>query len=725
VSHVPVLPAQSATVVRLGCFRSYGSSYQTTVSLPGSFAGPALSVDVAQLMAGARSDLTYDENGFQEASAGSARALDALRLIGSEPALFNELVGLLLRVGNGGEALGDYLAGEPAALARLNASALSTAVPQTALALLSRILNTPAARSPGALSLVTRACGVWKGPAAIELWFKALGVETASDSLRDEIVSQCRPGEQQIVDSFERSRSRSPATAEAAAMDALQSSTFAALLKRKNWLQWQRREPLRLLARRTNDVTKLDALAAAITSPEENKQLALSLAQAPENSALSHKQTVIAGIVAKLDAADQSKLLVSLVQLGDEVVSPSMRAAIAKQALAHPATAERLRELLDTASEVFMPHVVLERSLAGKLDLVSFMAFNAKHLGSCRGSISGLRECATALEAGGAAFKGPLRPDFVASLQPLFTEADDVSLSQTTAIARSLGLKVEPIADAVCGREVEKVSTRGGASRATLLILDEIAPGNACQARVSRAELNQALGNLALAVLALALLAVPGVLLFHGYRKQWQRLRPALVAAVEAARESEGGVISAALADSTWSSGFGGALRKVREELLTADDGAAGGVVGALEAVIENPTLTERARSTAIEALWSGQVQSFLARCEGVLAYVLIFPAKHEDPKGLRRHAPFRKGWVEHLTELRRLLATRGELSLPILSVLVFVSSDASDGSVIVGYDDGRTSLLPGPVVEESEGRASGVRRVVESQRLMLERAFG
>jgi hypothetical protein len=714
--HVPVLPAQSATIVRLGCVYAYRDA--PAISLPSGVPGPVLSEDLARQMAAADSDLVSEEGGFRESLSRTSRALDALRILGPEPALVGELGSSLLRIDNGGEALGEYVAANPGGLAKLDTSSMSSAPPQTATALLSSMLNRPEARAPRALSLVSSACGAWKGPTALELWFRALGDDTPSDPLRDEILRACRPSEQQIVDKL----STLDDSAQAAGLEQLQLPTLSALLKRKP-TKSLRRVSLLLLAQRTRDTAKLQELSLAFAGNDDSVGLALSLAQAADNVALTEKQDLLRSIVAKKEGTERRALLVSLVELGAQVTSPTTRRLIAKQALEDAATAERLTDMLASSSKVFAPQEILERSLAGTFDLLGFWSFNAAHLDSCHSNLDSLRECVHAVQTQGAAFKGTLNEQFAASARELL-QADEASLALAPTVSRGLGLDLEPVVLAVCDREVERAATPSKASETNLSALDNIAPANDCRARVGAVVFKQLLRDTGVIALAIALLVVPGVVLFRVYRKSWLRLKPALSTAAEEVKHAQGGVISTALNDAAWSRGFDGALRKAREDLLAENDGLPNGAVRAVDAILASATLRERARASAIEGLGSGEVKSFLARCAGVLAYILIFPTRHEDPKGLRRYAPFRRGWVEHSRELRRRLAAQQEPNLPILSVLVFVGANGTDGSLLVGYDDERTSLLPGAVVEEAEGRASGGRRI-ESQRLLLERAFG
>jgi hypothetical protein len=116
------------------------------------------------------------------------------------------------------------------------------------------------------------------------------------------------------------------------------------------------------------------------------------------------------------------------------------------------------------------------------------------------------------------------------------------------------------------------------------------------------------------------------------------------------------------------------------------------------------PELPAAAQSVITQALDTGELKSLLLSKQGLHAYVVAFPNRHEHPHLIRRYAPFSAGWEEHAHLVRSSLAASGDFSA-LVSYLFFLSPDAKEGLLLASYADPDTLLVPGSLFQGSRSK--------------------
>lgn len=388
---------------------------------------------------------------------------------------------------------------------------------------------------------------------------------------------------------------------------------------------------------------------------------------------------------------------------------------LTRQLAAEPAGAELLVTRLSMRGLLFLDaDKVVAAARDGKVDIIAAMELDRALMPGCSGAGRSLRGCAKAItEVLGTSAEGMIAPRFLADLgaelrRQLLSESRSSAQDLISALPqlRAMGLDMAPIAQHLC----EQAARRPDVGEDLLALAAQVEPSAPCIASSRHSLLWMDLrgrvitqGHRALIVLPVLLVAL--YLLWRGRRL---RVKLGLGSEAPAAQgPAPGGVIGPRLDAKAWARSFEGGVADLRRG-LDADGSepcrAASAAIGRVMAE-GGAAIAEIARGAAIDALRGGALRSVLARLEGLLLYVLVVPSARPEPKALVQHAPLTDGWAGHA---RRVVAGSPALAgakLPVLSLILFVRPDASEVTLVAGYDDGQRRVWPGPLLAAGEAR--------------------
>lgn len=168
-----------------------------------------------------------------------------------------------------------------------------------------------------------------------------------------------------------------------------------------------------------------------------------------------------------------------------------------------------------------------------------------------------------------------------------------------------------------------------------------------------------------------------------------------------------GGRVASRLSEAAWSEAYHDLLDRARRDLAEDGSPAAIEAAGALELLSPlRPVLASKTREAAIHALETGEPQSVLVEADGLVLATVVIAGRHEHPKLLRRHSPFRDGWKSYAEGLREVIARDGRASR-VLNLLFFLNPDARDGVMLLAYRSDSADLSPAYLAEDSGSRGA------------------
>jgi hypothetical protein len=194
---------------------------------------------------------------------------------------------------------------------------------------------------------------------------------------------------------------------------------------------------------------------------------------------------------------------------------------------------------------------------------------------------------------------------------------------------------------------------------------------------------------------------------------RWSKLKPALFPRPTQA-EQDDDESSARHSDglSTWLKNVPGILDRVPRALENEKTPEALTLLEASRKMkAAAPELPVAAQSVIIKALESGELSSLLLGKQGLYAYIVAVPNRHEHPHLIRRYAPFSAGWAEHADLVKASLMSSGAFST-LLSYLFFLSPDANEGILLMSYADRETTLIPSRLLQGSQLKAEAYKGV-------------
>jgi hypothetical protein len=131
------------------------------------------------------------------------------------------------------------------------------------------------------------------------------------------------------------------------------------------------------------------------------------------------------------------------------------------------------------------------------------------------------------------------------------------------------------------------------------------------------------------------------------------------------------------------------------------------------------PELPAAAQSVIMQALDTGELKSLLLSKQGLHAYVVAIPNRHEHSHLIRRYAPFSAGWGEHADLVRTSLAASGDFSA-LVGYLFFLSPDAKEGILLASYADPDTLLVPSSLFQGSQPKGGACKAVDASMEFKM-----
>jgi hypothetical protein len=388
---------------------------------------------------------------------------------------------------------------------------------------------------------------------------------------------------------------------------------------------------------------------------------------------------------------------------------------------------QALTAFVDARSSVLMPAQVVAAAKEGKVSISEIVYHNSTLKKTCD-KVMDLRRCADTILGLGPGAAGLLRPEFLTSVSAMLKGASSSRAAEITPKFRALGLDAAPVVASLCERaEVAGVSGITPDEGDLLEAASRIQPDAPCvasvQSRLSRrAAWNRVLG----VVIRILVVGAPLALLFLYYRKRWRKVREKLAGpSASSAKQSNFGVLGGRLDPKVWHGGFGATLDALAGSLKRDESEEARAAAEAIARVLAGDAgrIVDSVRRTAVAALESGALQSFIAEIHGVLLYVLVFPGQHDGPQTLHQYPAFADGWIKHLGRLRKLSEASSGAPAPIMSLIVFLRPDASEGTALAGYDDGRLRLLPASLLDPGETRRAVGRIRSQRHEFMLEQA--
>jgi hypothetical protein len=388
---------------------------------------------------------------------------------------------------------------------------------------------------------------------------------------------------------------------------------------------------------------------------------------------------------------------------------------------------QALTAFLDERSSVFAAAQVVAAAKEGKLSISEIIVRNST-LKDCSSKILELKRCANTIAGVGPGAAGLLRPEFLEAVSATIKGASPFLAVDATLHVRALGLDTAPIVASLCERAA--VASVGGITPDASDLLEaalQIQPGAPCVASVRSTLSRRAAWRVVRGtVISMIVVGAPLTLLFLHYRRRWRKVRKELAGpSASSAKQSSFGVLGGRLDPKVWQEGFGATLAALVGSLKRDEGEEASAAAEAIARVLAGDAgrIVDGVRRTAIAALESGALQSFIAEIHGVLLYVLVFPGQHDGPQTLHQYPAFADGWIKHLGRLRKLSKASSGAPAPIMSLIVFLRPDASEGTALAGYDDGRLRLLPASLLDPGETRRAAGRIRSQRHEFMLEQA--
>jgi hypothetical protein len=197
-------------------------------------------------------------------------------------------------------------------------------------------------------------------------------------------------------------------------------------------------------------------------------------------------------------------------------------------------------------------------------------------------------------------------------------------------------------------------------------------------------------------------------------KSRWSKLQPELFPPTDEATqdEEEAATRHKGASSDLWLKNVSGLLAGVGRALEREKTPEAQTLLEAtrkLEAAA--PELPAAVRSVVIKAAESGELGSLLLGKDGLYAYVVAVPNRHEHPHLIRRYAPFSAGWAGHAELVRDSLASSGDFSA-MLAYLFFLSPDATDGVLLVSYASPEMLLVPSRLLQGSQSKSGNCKAV-------------
>lgn len=393
--------------------------------------------------------------------------------------------------------------------------------------------------------------------------------------------------------------------------------------------------------------------------------------------------------------------------------------AFAAQLLAEPAGAEILASVLVSPAPALLDgDKIVAAAREGKVDLFAAVELDRMLRGDCSGSAKSLALCAGAIQkrlgpGAGEMLTPRLLASLTAELKQRLLRNDPLEADLVVGVTRelrALGLDTGPIVMRLCN-EISPYPDRG---QLIFDLAERIEPDAPCveERRSARRRERWALVATTLGTLGGVVLPVPLIVLY--LRRSWRRLRSRLGLDTEERpeeRSAPGGVLGPRLGQDRWARAFEGGIADLRRGLEADESDACHAASEAIGRAMEShgAAIGEATRGCAIDALKQGTARSFLARLEGQLLYVLVAPSAHAEPRALVRYAPLADGWVGHAGRLAEGLPALAGAKLSFLALILFVHPEASEVTLVAGYDDGQRRVWPGPLLGAGEAlRAEG-----------------
>jgi hypothetical protein len=205
-------------------------------------------------------------------------------------------------------------------------------------------------------------------------------------------------------------------------------------------------------------------------------------------------------------------------------------------------------------------------------------------------------------------------------------------------------------------------------------------------------------------IFGLLLLAVGILIVAIWARLRWTKLKPALFPQQDETEQAENNSAAGNGGPNSrqWFKDVPAILVGARRMLEREQIPEAQQPVDALRKLEATPQLAAAVQSVITKSLESAELHSLLVRLQGVYAYIVVVPNRHEHPHLIRRYAPFSAGWTNHADLVKAWLISSGDFSA-LISYLFFLSPDAKEGVLLVSYADADTEFVPGRLTQEAE----------------------
>lgn len=395
-----------------------------------------------------------------------------------------------------------------------------------------------------------------------------------------------------------------------------------------------------------------------------------------------------------------------------------LRAFVA-QLLAEPVGADVLASVLVSPAPALLDgNKVVAAAWEGKVDLFAAVELDRMLRRGCTASANDLSRCTGAIRQKlGAGAGEMLAPRFLAILtgelkrRLLFNDSVEASaVVSATRELRAIGLDTGPIVERLCN----EMSLYPNVEGRMFYLAEQIEPDAPCVKERRSARQREHLRRTAISLGTLGAFVLPVPLVVLHFRRSWRRLRSRLGLDTKERpekRSARDGVVGPRLGRDRWARAFEGGVADLRRGLEADESDACCAASEAIGRAMEShgAAIVDATRGCVIDALTQATARSFLARLEGQLLYVLVVPSAHAEPRALVRYAPLADGWSRHAGRVAEGLPALAGARLPFLALIFFVPPDASEVSLVTGYDDGQRRVWPGPLLGAGEApRAEG-----------------
>lgn len=200
------------------------------------------------------------------------------------------------------------------------------------------------------------------------------------------------------------------------------------------------------------------------------------------------------------------------------------------------------------------------------------------------------------------------------------------------------------------------------------------------------------------------ILAVGVALLIVWAMTVWRRLKPTLFPSSEQREETTGAQTNSKhLGRNEWVERVASVIAQAGNA-LAADKAPIAQDAAELVQKIETDVhgLLSAVKRTIQKTLDSAQLHSVLVRSNGMMAYVLAVPGRHEHYHLIRRYPAFSKGWVSHFELMRTSLMSNPDFSA-LICLIFFFSPEQRDGILLISYADRVNVLHPRELMSETE----------------------